>query len=137
MVAIGEKAKRIISGVRRKKNKESEKETITKTPPTQPKKNYNSAIALVLILVAFVAFFYIMKITYDETAAMEECRNIQEDEGLAYDCVCFPATQEEVENIDIYDQLMGKIQPNVCRCDCDIGNNETWTALIPRANPSY
>lgn len=134
------KTERIVSKVKKKKEDEKKTEEALKKKTAEkeaveeaPKKFTTAHIVVIVVVLGMLVFSYGLKTTYDSKLALEQCASIQNDPELLYPCVCFPITQAEAETMDHYETLEGKIQNNVCRCDCDIGNNRTWTAYIPRA----
>lgn len=88
--------------------------------------------SILIVATIFIAMILIlsglMYSNYTENKAIEECLVIQNHPDLGYPCVCYPS--EKPKDIDAYiDQRTEKY----CRCDCDLGNNQTYTAHIIRA----
>ena len=58
---------------------------------------------------------------------MEQCKAIENHPELDYPCVCIPS-----EKPNDMDQYIAEQTEKFCRCDCEIGNNQTYTAWIVR-----
>ncbi|MBW6461493.1 MAG: hypothetical protein K0B07_00370 [DPANN group archaeon] len=109
------------------------KETDTKNKTSQkdeiPKKDFTKTIVITIFIILILGTGWIMFTSYNNSFAKEQCLAIQNHPDLNYDCSCYPS--EKPTDLDPF------IDANTekhCRCDCDLGNNETYTAWIIRAN---
>ncbi|NOQ38128.1 hypothetical protein GQ472_04525 [archaeon] len=110
------------------KDNKAEKENEAKTIKKKSKKDYTNIIVIIILLSVFIIFGFIMQSQYNNSRAIEQCLAIQEHPDLNYPCTCYPS--EKPKDIDPF---VDKKTEKYCRCDCDIGNNQTYTAYIIRA----
>ncbi len=110
------------------KDNKAKKESRTKTIKKKSKKDHTNVIVIIILLSVFIIFGFIMQSQYSNSRAIEQCLAIQEHPDLNYPCTCYPS--EKPKDIDPF---VDKKTEKYCRCDCDIGNNQTYTAYIIRA----
>jgi len=109
-------------------NDKTKKESEAKTIKKKSRKDYTNIVVAIILLSVFIIFGFIMQNQYSNNRAIEQCLTIQEHPDLNYPCICYPS--EKPKDIDPF---VDKKTEKYCRCDCDIGNNQTYTAYIIRA----
>ncbi len=104
------------------------KDSKTKTADKSDKKDHSGIIIITILISVTIVFGLIMYNQYSSNRAIEQCLDIQDHPDLNYPCICYPS--EKPEDIDPF---VDENTEKYCRCDCDIGNNQTYTAYIIRA----
>lgn len=93
--------------------------------------DWGPAVLVVLLLAVMLFAGSVISEKYRQDKLLAECRALQESPELIYPCVCYPSDKPS-DLAETHGDAVERMTDGYCRCDCQIGENQTYTAYILR-----